>query len=179
MEKSIHSAKHHPAGRLFESLRSVARQRFATDAQWGRASGVAKETLSRARSRGSWDSRTLAALAEGAGCALVAVPVEVVGRDDSLPFDRDYESSLLDLCASGNADVHAWRAHGPTFFMGGLAVLLAGCSGFDRQRHLDLAESLHVGVSTPEVFGLWLKKSALKPARFMPMLRARMAHATR
>lgn len=176
------------AGRLLESLRASARQRFASDAQWARASGVPKETLSRLGTRLSCDSRTLWALVNGAGCSLVAVPVVVqaaAGEDDvsRKSFYRDYESSLLDLCASGNTDTAFWRAHGPAFFMAGLATLLAGSDGFDRQRYLRLAESLHLGVTTPEVFGLWLKKSPARPARFLPMLRARRlmqpAHATR
>ena len=169
-----------PAKRLLESLRASARRRFASDAQWARASGVPKETLSRLGTRLSCDSRTLWALADGAGCSLVAVPAAArendAGRDG---FDRQYESSLLDLCASGSTDNAVWRAHGPAFFMAGVATLLAGAHGFDRQRYLRLAESLHLGVTTPEVFGLWLEKSPVRPARFLPMLRARMSHATR
>lgn len=171
--------KSEPARRLLDSLRASARLRFSSDAQWARASGVPKETLSRLGTRLSCDSRTLWALAHGAGCDLVAVPA-AAGDDDIrlASFDRDYESSLLDLCASGKTDAADWRAHGPAFFMAGLATLLAGADGFDRQRYLRLAESLHLGVTTPEVFGLWLKQSPVRPARFLPMLRARMSHAT-
>ena len=177
-----------PAGRLLASLRVSARQRFASDAQWARASGVPKETLSRLRTRASCDSRTLWALASGAGCTLVAVPAAAqaaAGAEDASPrsFDRGYESSLLELCASGNTESTRWRAHGPAFFMAGLATLLAGVGGFERKRYLRLAESLHRGVTTPEVFGLWLKESPVRPARFLPMLRARRrvqpAHASR
>ncbi len=168
------------ADRLLDSLRSAARRRFSSDAQWARASGVPRETLSRLRKRGTCDSRTLLALAAGAGCALVAVPLPA-GERAAVPerFDRDYESSLLDLCASGDTDATAWGAHGSGFFMGGLATLLAGADGFDRQRYLRLAESLHAGVTTPEVFALWLKQSPLRPARFLPMLRARLVHRPR
>ncbi len=94
-------------------------------------------------------------------------------------FDRDYESSLLDLCACGDMDAAAWRAHGPAFFMGGLATLLAGTDGFDRPRYLRLAESLHAGATTQEIFALWLEKSPVRPVRFLPMLRARLAHRPR
>ena len=177
------------AGRLLESLRVSARQRFASDAQWARASGVPKETLSRLGTRLSCDSRTLWALANGAGCTLVAVPAaaqSAAGEEEDASrksFDRDYESSLLELCACGNTESADWRAHGPAFFMAGLATLLAGAGGFDRKRYLRLAESLHRGATTPEVFGLWLKESPVVPARFLPMLRARRlmrpAHATR
>ena len=60
----------------------------------------------------------------------------------------------------------AWaRAAGPAYFMGGLAVLLAGVRGADRQRLLELAETIHPGVSTPEVFGAWLAASPLQPSR--------------
>lgn len=178
------NSKSDPAGRLLASLRASARRRFASDAQWARASGVPKETLSRLGTRRSCDSRTLWALAGGAGCTLVAVP-EAAGEGDAgrKSFDRDYEASLLELCACGNTESTFWRAHGPAFFMAGLATLLAGAGGFDRKRYLRLAESLHRGATTPEVFGLWLKESPVVPARFLPMLRARClmqpAHATR
>jgi len=172
--------KSRPAKRLLESLRASARQHFSSDAQWARASGVPKETLSRLGTRLSCDSRTLWALANGAGCALVAVPVVAGAGDGRLKsFERNYESSLLDLCATSNTEAADWRAHGPAFFMAGLATMLAGADGFDRQRYLRLAESLHLGVTTPEVFGLWLKNSPARPARFLPMLRARMSHAPR
>jgi|GEM_PF-927566 len=166
--------------RLFESLRTLARRRFTSDAQWARASGVPAETLSRLRTRLTCDIRTLWALADGAGCTLVAVPATTqIDASHPKSFDRDYESALLDLCASGNMDSAQWRAQGDEFLMGGLATLLAGADGFDRARYLRLAESVHVGVSTPEVFALWLKRSPIRPARFLPMLRARIAHATR
>ena len=57
--------------------------------------------------------------------------------------------------------------------MGGLAVMLASARGFERERYLRLAETLHPGVSTPEVFGMWLKKSPVRSARFLPMARKR------
>ncbi|MEQ1883286.1 MAG: hypothetical protein ABL878_20215 [Burkholderiales bacterium] len=164
--------------RLIDSLREQARRHFASDAQWARASGVPKETLSRLRSKLSCDIGTLWALTAGAGCSLEAVPAAQRGqlsRQDS--FDREYESALLDLCASGIVDPTHWRARGNEFFMGGLATLLAGATGFDRARYLRLAEALHAGVTTPEVFALWLKRSPLRPARFLPMLRARLVHA--
>jgi len=88
-------------------------------------------------------------------------------------FNRDYEDGLLDLCASGNTDPDAWRSHGSGFFMGGLAVVLASARDFERERYLRLAETLHPGVSSPEVFAMWLKQSPLRPARFLPMARRR------
>jgi hypothetical protein len=164
--------------RLIESLREQAHRHFASDAQWARASGVPKETLSRLRSKLSCDIGTLWALTAGAGCTLEALPAAQRGQPSGQDsFDREYESALLDLCASGNVDPAHWRARGNEFFMGGLATLMAGASGFDRARYLRLAETLHAGVTTPEVFALWLKKSPIRPARFLPMLRARLAHA--
>ena len=165
---------------MFESLRTLARQRFTSDAQWARASGVPAETLSRLRTRLTCDVRTLWALADGAGCTLIAVPaVSQANASRQQSFGRDDESTLLDLCASRNLDLARWRALGDVFLMGGLATLLAGADGFDRGRYLRLAESLHTGITTPEVFALWLKRSPIRPARFLPMLRARIAHATR
>ena len=40
-------------------------------------------------------------------------------------------------------------------------------------RYLRLAEVLHPGVSTPEVFALWLENSPVRPSRFLPMARKR------
>jgi len=160
--------------KLLDQMSGAARGLFSNDANWAKASGLPKETLSRLKRNPSCDLRTLAALAQTAGFALVAVPTTVEGGGH-LPttFDREYEDDLLDLCASGSVDPDAWRAHGPGFFMGGLAVLLASARGFDRERYLRLAETLHPGVSTPEVFALWLQRSPLRPARFLPMTRRR------
>lgn len=160
--------------RLLEQMSGAARGLFSNDANWAKASGLPKETLSRLKRNPSCDLRTLAALARTAGFALVAVPATVEGGEH-LPdaFDREYEDDLLDLCASGNVSPDAWRAHGPGFFMGGLAVLLASARGFDRERYLRLAENLHPGISTPEVFALWLKRSPLRAGRFLPLARRR------
>ncbi len=92
-------------------------------------------------------------------------------------FGREYEDDLLDLCASGETDPNVWRAHGPGFFMGGLAVLLASARNFERERYLRLAESLHPGISVPEVFKLWLRRSPLRAARFLPLARRRKGSA--
>lgn len=159
---------------LLAGMADAAKARFPTEGAWAAASGLPKETLSRLKSQPSCDLRTLGALARSAGCKLVAVP-DAAQAGEHLPerFTRDYEDRLLDLCASGNADPAVWRAQGPGFFMGGLAVLLASARGFDRERYLRLAEALHPGASTPEVFGLWLEKSPLRPARFLPLARKR------
>jgi len=159
---------------LLDQMSKAAKTLFPTDSNWAKASGLPKETLSRLKRNPSCDLQTLAALARTAGYTLVAVPASAQGGEH-LPdkFDREYEDDLLDLCASGAVDPDAWRAHGPGFFMGGLAVLLASARGFERERYLRLAEALHPGISTPEVFALWLKRSPLRAGRFLPMARRR------
>jgi hypothetical protein len=160
--------------KLLDQMSRAAKGMFSTDSNWAKASGLPKETLSRLKRNPSCDLQTLAALAHTAGYTLVAVPA-TIEAGEHLPdaFGREYEDDLLDLCASGNVDPDGWRAHGPGFFMGGLAVLLASARGFERERYLRLAEALHPGISTPEVFALWLKRSPLRAGRFLPMARRR------
>lgn len=160
--------------KLLEQMSKAAKALFATDSNWAKASGLPKETLSRLKRNPSCDLQTLGALARTAGYTLLAVPASVQdGEHLPRKFDRAYENGLLDLCASGNVDPDVWRAHGPGFFVGGLAVLLASGRGFERERYLRLAETLHPGISTPEVFALWLKRSPLRAGRFLPMARKR------
>ena len=90
-------------------------------------------------------------------------------------FGRAEEAALLTFCASSDMRVESWRAHGPAFFIGGLATLLASVRGFDRRRYLELAEAVHPGITVPEVFGEWLRRSPLRAARFVPQLRKKMA----
>ena len=164
--------------KLLDQMSQAAKGMFSTDAGWAKASGLPKETLSRLKRSLSCDLRTLAALARSAGYTLVAVPATAAGRAH-LPdaFGREYEDDLLDLCASGNVDPDHWRAHGPGFFMGGLAVLLASARGFERERYLKLGEALHPGISTAEVFAMWLQRSPLRAGRFLPMARKRRGFA--
>ena len=163
-------------GLLLGQLSRAAALRFGSDAAWARAAGLPKETLSRLKRAASCDLRTLAALAQAVGYTLTATPAErAADRTGSLAhmlarFDRDFEQQLLDLVASGDLDPAAWRAAGPPYFMGGLAVLIAGVRGADRARLLELAEVLHPGISIAEVFGAWLDASPLQPSRFLPML---------
>jgi len=161
-------------GQLLSQVSEAAKAKFATDANWAKAAGLPKETLSRLKRQPSCDLRTLGALLQSAGFALVPLPVAPQAAEH-LPgkFDRDYESRLLDLSASGNLDASVWRAYGPHFFMGGLAVMLASARGFERERYLRLAETLHPGVCTPEVFDMWLRQSPVRPSRFLPMARRR------
>lgn len=91
-----------------------------------------------------------------------------------LRFDRDTEERLLFLCASGDLDLQHWLEYGSSFFMAGIAVMLASLRDMDRRRYLALAEALYAGSSRAEVFSLWLQRTALRPSRFVPSLRARM-----
>ena len=93
-------------------------------------------------------------------------------------FGREAEARLLDLCAAGDPDIDRWRLAGPAFFMSGIAVMLGSVRGFSRRRYLDLAEALHPGSTTQEAFAVWLKRSPLRPSRFLPMLEIRRAKAT-
>lgn len=156
-------------GPLLAQMARAAALRFGSDAAWARAAGLPKETLSRLKRAASCDLRTLAALAQAVGYTLTAAPAQGAAHMPER-FDRDYEQMLLDLVAADDFDPAAWRAAGPAYFMGGLAVLLAGVRGADRERLLGLAETLHPGISTPEVFGAWLAASPLQPSRFLPML---------
>lgn len=100
-------------------------------------------------------------------------------RDRRFPsrVDRDYESRLLALAASGTLDPAAWLALGPTFFMAGLAATLASGRGADRDALLALADELQPGMSRVEVFNTWLQRSPVRPSRFLPMLREKLANS--
>ncbi len=162
---------------MLEALRAAARRRGLNDSAWAAAAGLRKETLSRLGARATCDLATLQALARAVGGRVTVAPGPPVpaAPDGHFPagLDRDYEARLAALCASGSVDPEAWRGAGPTFFMAGLAALLAGARGFDRGRYLALAERLHPGSTTPEAFALWLARSPLRPSRFLPMLAAR------
>ncbi len=160
-------------GPLLDQMKASALQQFGNLGAWARAAGVPKETLSRLKSQASCDLRTLAALAAAAGYVITMTPAAAEAGDFPRALTRELETRLLDLAASGNTDSTAWRQHGSAFFMGGLAVLLAGARGFDREKYLRLAESMHPGVSNPEVFARWLQMTPVRAARFLPMARKR------
>lgn len=166
---------------LLATLTREARLRGLNDSQWAQAAGLRKETLSRVRSRRTCDFASLEALARAVGVRLAALPGFPVGTSDDGHFPaavgREYEARLLAVCASGSVDPEQWRVAGPTFFMAGLAVMLAGAQGFDRSRYLGLAEVLHPGASSAEVFALWLARSPVRPSRFLPMLRENLRRA--
>ena len=174
MKSSIAARDQAPARAIVGQLAAPARRRYGSDARWAAAAGVPKETLCRLKKSASCDLRTLTALAGAAGMVLAAVPARIEGSHMPRSFGRAEEAALLDFCAGADWRVESWAAHGPAFFMGGLATLLAGARGFDRRRCLDLAEALHPGVTVPEVFAVWLKLSPLRAARFLPQLRKKM-----
>jgi DNA-binding phage protein len=167
--------------RLLDSLTVAARKKGLNDTAWASAAGFSKETLSRLRRRSSCDLSTLMALADAAGANLsVTIGAEpATTADGHFPRDlsRDYERRLLAFCASRQLDPAAWAAAGPAFFMAGLAVMLASNADADRRGLLTLAEALHPGATEVSVFARWLKRSPLRPSRFLPMLAMETKHA--
>jgi hypothetical protein len=167
--------------RLLDSLTLAARNKGLNDASWASAAGFSKETLSRLRRRSSCDLSTLIALADAAGASLsVAVAIQSETTSDGhfpSELSRNYERQLLTLCASRQLDPAAWAAAGPAFFMAGLAVMLASNADADRRGLLALAEILHPGATDVPVFSRWLKRSPLRPSRFLPMLAMEIRHA--
>ena len=167
--------------RLLDSLTLAARNKGLNDASWAAAAGFSKETLSRLRRRSSCDFSTLIALADAADASLsVAVATQPATTSDGhfpAELSRDYERQLLTLCASRQLDPAAWAAAGPAFFMAGLAVMLASNADADRRGLLALAEVLHPGATEVSVFAGWLKRSPLRPSRFLPMLAMETRHA--
>jgi len=91
-------------------------------------------------------------------------------------WSRAQEERVLALCASRDYRPSRWSRAGNRDFLAGLAAMLASLPEFDRGRMLSLAESLSPGATKPEAFARWLEATPLQPARFLPMLRERMAH---
>ena len=167
--------------RLLKSMEAAAAARNWSDRKWAAKAGVRPETVSRLRNRGDCVLSTLEALARAVGMRLFVGPNPGARATASKPGEaelrhmpakvgREEEESLLDLCAERKPVLKRWQAAGPSFFMGGLAVMLASARGYDRSLYLDLAESLHPGITTPEVFSTWLAHSPVRPSRFLPML---------
>jgi DNA-binding transcriptional ArsR family regulator len=108
-----------------------------------------------------------------------SVALELRGRYfERMPADRDSEKLLIDLCAHLPPDITLWRAFGAAEFLAGLAVMLAGHTGFDRAAFLTLAESLQPGASTAEYYESWYQKYQPEFARLLAMIdRERRTHA--
>lgn len=158
---------------VLADLTSRAREAGLTDTAWAERAGVRKETLSRLRGRSTCDFATLSALAEAVGVrVVVAAATATAAANRHFPgrMDRDYERQLLNLCTSRTLDPVRWEQLGPSFFMAGLAVMLAGTPDFDRRSLLTLAETLHPGATEPAVFARWLAASPLRPSRFLPLV---------
>ena len=95
----------------------------------------------------------------------------------SLPgsLSRAAEERLLRLVASGDLRPSRWRRAGDPRLLAGLAVLLASVDLGERERLLALAEQLSPGMTTLERANAWLEHSPVRPDRFLPLLRARLA----
>lgn len=156
---------------LLTRMRHGARARRLSDHAWAVAAGLRPETLARLANRSDCDLHTLNALGSVVGLQMQAVPMATL----LLPatFGRAQEEALLDLCASGSADVRHWLAAGPRWFMAGLAMLMARGTGPERQAMVLLAEALSPGMSTAESFSQWLERSPVEPTRFLSMLEHR------
>ena len=109
--------------------------------------------------------------------ALAALDLQGNGLDGS-PADRKSESALVSLCAHFPPDADLWREAGDPGYLSGVAVMLAGHSGFDRAAYLTLAESLCPGSSTVESFESWYRKHHPDfPRLFSFIDRERRTHA--
>ena len=95
-----------------------------------------------------------------------------------MPADRDSEKRLVDLCAHMPPDVTLWRVFGDAAFLGGLAVMLAGHTGFERASYLALADSLQPGASDSAQYEHWFQTYRPDFARLLAMIdRERRTHA--
>lgn len=95
-----------------------------------------------------------------------------------MPSDRDTEKALVALCAHFPPDAELWRPFGEPAFLAGVAVMLAGHSGFDRAAYLALAETLCPGSSTLEPYEQWHRTHRPDFPRLFSMVdRERRAHA--
>jgi DNA-binding phage protein len=166
---------------LLNLLTVTARKKGLNDSAWASLAGFSKETLSRLRRRNSCDLSTLLALAEAVGASLLVAdgspPATTPDGHFPIELSRKYEEELLTLCASRTLDPASWASAGPSFFMAGLAVMLASNPDADRRSLLNLAETLHPGATELSVFAQWLKRSPLRPSRFLPMLAVESKHA--
>lgn len=76
-------------------------------------------------------------------------------RFQAMPSDRDAEKALVELCAHFPPDPGLWRRFGDPEFLAGVAVMLAGHTGFDRAAYLALAETLDPGATSLGKFEKW------------------------
>ncbi|MFM1886793.1 MAG: hypothetical protein RL026_1950 [Pseudomonadota bacterium] len=90
---------------------------------------------------------------------------------------RELEERILQQVAAGSTDRAAWQALGPASFVAGLLQMLAGLPVPAAPAWARLAEELQPGIGRAADLEAWLATTPLKPARLMPMVRARLAHA--
>jgi len=99
-------------------------------------------------------------------------------RLKGMPSDRDAERTFVDLCAHFPPDAELWGRLGDAEFLAGVAVLLAGHSGFERAAYLALAESLSPGASAPDRHAAWHRTHRPNLPRLFSMIdRERRTHA--
>jgi len=95
-----------------------------------------------------------------------------------MPSDRDTEKAFVGFCAHFPTDAELWRQFGDPEFLAGVAVMLAGHSGFDRAAYLVLAEALYPGSTTVEQYDKWHRTYKPGFPRLFSMIdRERRAHA--
>jgi prevent-host-death family protein len=94
-------------------------------------------------------------------------------------LSRAEEERLVDLCASGDLRPSRWLRAGDRVLLAGVATMLASQPESDRPRLLALAERLCPGMTLPAAFGKWLSSTHVRPARLLPMVRARRAERER
>ena len=157
---------------LLAGMRRAARRQGLSDRAWATAAQLRPETLARLADRGDCDLRTLSGLANAVDMRISLPPQ--VERQLPTSFGRASEEVLLQLCVSASLDLRRWLDTGPRWFMAGVAVMVAGTRGADREGLLLLAEALAPGMSSVEEFGHWLAASPVAPARFLPMLEHRL-----
>jgi len=99
-------------------------------------------------------------------------------RFKAMPSDRDTEEAFVGFCAHVPPDAGLWREFGDPEFLAGVAVMLAGHSGFDRATYLALAETLYSGSSSVEQYEKWYQTYRPDFPRLFSMIdRERRTHA--
>jgi hypothetical protein len=99
-------------------------------------------------------------------------------RFATMPSDRDAEKAFVNFCAHFPPDAEMWRQHGDPEFLAGVATMLAGHHGFDRNLYLALAESLFPGSTSVEQHEVWHRLHRPNLPRLFSMIdRERRMHA--
>jgi hypothetical protein len=99
-------------------------------------------------------------------------------RFKAMPADREAEEAFVGFCAHFPPDAGLWRQSGDPEFLAGVAVMLAGHSGFDRASYLALAETLCPGSSSVEQYENWHRTHRPDFPRLFSMIdRERRTHA--